>query len=48
VPDANDVCACNRAGLEIDCAGRPKLDCNDDCDVDGLDVHCITAALLGL
>jgi hypothetical protein len=47
VPDATDACPCNRPGLEVDCDGRPKLDCDGDCNVDGLDVQCMTAALLG-
>jgi hypothetical protein len=47
VLDASDVCPCNAAGLEVDCDGRPKLDCNDDCAVNGLDIECITQALIG-
>ncbi len=46
VLDVNDVCPCTRPGLPVDCTGRPLRDCNNDCNVDGLDVQCLVAELL--
>lgn len=42
-----DACPDNRPGLPVDCDGRPLRDCNDDCNVDGLDLQCIVNELLG-
>lgn len=47
VPNSEDVCPCTRPGLPVDCHGRPLRDCNNDCEVNGLDVQCIVAELLG-
>ena len=38
VPDVNDVCPMNTPGLLVDIEGRPRMDLNDDCAVDGLDI----------
>jgi len=46
VPDIDDVCPCTRPGLIVDCEGRPKLDLNNDCEVNGLDIQIITQQLL--
>lgn len=45
--DGSDDCPCNRAGLAVDCNGRPRLDANNDCRVDGDDVPYYVQALLG-
>ena len=45
--DACDVCPTTGTGLPVDCAGRPLRDCNNDCLVNGADVQCIVAELLG-
>lgn len=46
VVDGNDACPCNRVGLAVGCDGRPLRDCNNDCNVDGLDLQCIVQELL--
>ncbi len=44
----NDVDLClNRVGLSVDCVGRPRLDLNGDCRVDGDDLQMILDELLG-
>ncbi len=35
VCDNIDVCPCNEIDLSVDCVGRPRLDLNGDCFVDG-------------
>lgn len=47
VPNASDVCPCTASNLAVACEGRPLRDCNGDCRVDGDDVPCIVAELLG-
>ncbi len=47
VLDVDDVCPCSTLGVPVDCEGRPLRDCNGDCNLDGLDVQCIVAELLG-
>jgi hypothetical protein len=47
VLDVNDVCSNTPPGLPVCANGRPQRDCNNDCLVDGLDVQCIVAELLG-
>ena len=44
--DVPDVCPLNRLGLAVDADGRPRLDLNDDCFVDGLDIQLIVDQLL--
>ena len=46
VPNEIDECPCNKPGLAVDSHGRPKLDMNNDCNVDGLDIHLIVQELL--
>lgn len=46
VPNEQDDCDFTRLGLPVDCHGRPLRDCNNDCEVNGLDVQCIVAELL--
>jgi hypothetical protein len=41
-----DECPDNKPGLAVDCHGRPKLDMNNDCNVDGLDTQLIVQELL--
>ena len=38
VLDVDDACPMNTPGLLIDIEGRPRMDLNDDCAVDGLDI----------
>ncbi len=45
--DACDACPNNTPGLPVAPDGRPLRDCNNDCLVDGLDVECFVAELLG-
>ena len=47
VPNEDDVCPDNRPGLPVGCDGRPLRDCNGDCNVDGNDIQCFLAELLG-
>lgn len=47
ISNENDVCEWTRLGLPVDCEGRPLRDCNNDCQVDGLDLQCIVNELLG-
>lgn len=47
VPDAADLCPCNRSGLAVGCDGRPRLDANSDCQVNGEDIAPVVAALIG-
>lgn len=47
VPNDEDACPDNRPGLPVDCNGQPLRDCNGDCLVDGEDIQCIVAELLG-
>ena len=42
IPNELDVCEWTNLGLSVDCEGRPRLDLNADCDVDGLDLQIIT------
>jgi hypothetical protein len=37
-PDGSDVCPDTAPGLSVDCEGRPRLDLNGDCEVNGLDI----------
>lgn len=46
VPNELDECPCNKPGLAVDSHGRPKLDMNNDCNVDGLDIQLIVQELL--
>lgn len=48
VPNLIDVCSNTPPGLPVCANGRPQRDCNNDCLVDGLDVECFVAELLGL
>ncbi len=48
VPNLIDVCSNTLPGLPVCANGRPQRDCNNDCLVDGLDVECFVAELLGL
>ena len=45
-PDASGACPCNRVGAEIDVTGRPRLDMNGDCRVNGDDVQLIVEELM--
>ena len=47
VANLQDDCPCNKSGLPVDCFGRPLRDCNEDCNVDGLDLQCIVDEVLG-
>lgn len=47
VTNDEDACPDNRIGITVACDGRPLRDCNNDCNVDGLDLQCIVAELLG-
>lgn len=47
VGDLTDVCPQNAPNLDVDCDGRPKLDMNNDCQVDGSDLQAIVNQLLG-
>lgn len=47
VVNLQDDCPCNKSGLPVDCFGRPLRDCNEDCNVDGLDLQCIVDEVLG-
>ena len=47
VADVDDVCPCNSPAIAVECHGRPLRDCNGDCKVNGLDLQCIIAELLG-
>jgi len=46
VPNGQDVCPFTRPGVLVDCEGRPRLDLNADCLVDGADISGIVNALL--
>ena len=46
IPNEQDVCPDNRPGLPIDCEGRPRLDLNGDCNVDGLDLQLVVQEML--
>ncbi|MCG8404173.1 MAG: thrombospondin type 3 repeat-containing protein [Phycisphaerales bacterium] len=46
VPDLTDVCPNNSEGLSVDSEGRPRLDLNSDCVVNGLDLQLIVDELL--
>lgn len=45
VPNASDACP-NTPNCSVDATGRPKLDMNNDCNVDGLDIQLIVNQLL--
>ncbi|QDV89215.1 hypothetical protein RAS2_02790 [Phycisphaerae bacterium RAS2] len=47
IPDVIDACPNSPPGLPVAVDGRPLRDCNNDCNVDGLDVECIVAEILG-
>lgn len=47
VDDADDVCPNNEPGLAVDCEGRPRLDLNGDCLVNGADIQQMVEQLLG-
>lgn len=47
VLNGDDVCEWTIVGTSVACNGRPLRDCNNDCNVDGLDVQCIVQELLG-
>lgn len=46
VLDSNDVCPNNSPGLPVGSTGRPLLDCNQDCLVDGADIQCMVDQIL--
>lgn len=41
-----DSCPDNRPGLSIDCNGRPRLDLNGDCQVNGGDIQTVVGSML--
>lgn len=45
VPNASDVCP-NTPGCDVMPDGRPRLDLNNDCSVDGLDIQLVVQQLL--
>lgn len=47
VLDAFDACPFNGGDLPVDANGRPLRDCNQDCELNGLDIQCAVAELLG-
>jgi|CXWL01.1.fsa_nt_gi hypothetical protein len=47
VANGSDVCPSNCQGVPSGCDGRPLRDCNNDCNVDGLDLQCIVDEMLG-
>ena len=46
VLDVDDVCPMNTPGLLVDFEGRPRMDLNNDCNVDGLDIPIAVQQLL--
>ncbi|MCZ6699951.1 MAG: hypothetical protein O7D94_13540, partial [Planctomycetota bacterium] len=44
VPDGD--CACNSPNRSVDYNGRPRLDLNGDCEVNGLDIQLIVKEML--
>lgn len=46
VADVDDDCPCS-PGHPVDCQGRPRLDANGDCAVNGLDVQPIVDEIIG-
>jgi len=44
--NVDDVCPMNSPGLTVDCIGRPRLDMNNDCQVDGLDLQLIAVEIV--
>lgn len=47
IRDVEDACPHSTIGLAVSCDGRPRLDCSNDCRLDGDDVSCFVTALLG-
>mgnify|MGYP001259607060 CR=1 FL=1 len=47
VVNTEDDCPMNAPGLSVDCFGRPRLDLNNDCEVNGLDLQPIMDEMLG-
>jgi|GEM_PF-2752702 len=47
VLDSEDVCPNNSPNLDVDCDGRPKLDTNGDCLVNGADIQSIVDQIIG-
>ncbi len=48
VLNESDVCPCTRTGLSVDCTGRARLDLNNDCEVNGLDIQLMVNQLIGV